>query len=426
MVNNEYTVTGSHFEMPEDVTEIADRAFAKNKELKHIDLRNVRYIGAFAFQECSALESVIMSNTAVIGQGAFEFCRSLRSVTFGAVADIGEDAFSFCGMLDIPEMPRTLTHIGKGAFSHTDIRRVDLHWMEEIPPHLFSSCASLGYADISGAKVVGDWAFEGCSSLSYVRFGDLRRTGSKAFQRCDSLELASLPETIQFIGDDAFSNIRAGLTVPRSIRHIGRDCFGPVDRRKSIRIYRSSLYEFRNYFRDDRACPGEEDEHFYMWESAVDVTVLDDETEKTVGFLPLFCDLYYPMRTALTGAFLPDNTFDYSVLDTVFIKEISWNQKAKDWLIVMRSKYPHDLSDTVRADYEDYLQKHAKRMARRAIWDRDIEVLSFLCENGLIMEDSITGLIDYSISAAASECTAILLRRQSELNCHNTPFIDEL
>ena len=95
--------------MPEDVTVIEDWAFAKDKSLKHADLRNVRYIGAHAFQECSNLETVIMSRATVIGAGAFEFCRSLISVDFSSVTEVGEAAFSFCGMLDIPE-PKDWSH----------------------------------------------------------------------------------------------------------------------------------------------------------------------------------------------------------------------------------------------------------------------------------------------------------------------------
>ena len=158
-MNDEYYV------IPEEVTAIADGAFAGNKSLKHIDLRNVSRIGAFAFQECTNLETVIMSNVTVIEKGAFEFCRSLHSVTFGAVTDIGDSAFSFCVMLNIPELPRSLADIGASAFSHTAIQRVDLHWLKEIPPHLLSFCTSLVYADISGAESVGEGAFEGCRSL---------------------------------------------------------------------------------------------------------------------------------------------------------------------------------------------------------------------------------------------------------------------
>ena len=225
---------------PDDVTVIAEGAFAKNRILKHIDLRKVSRIGAFAFQECTNLETVIMSNVTVIEKGAFEFCRSLHSVTCGAVTDIGDSAFSFCAMLNIPEIPRSIINIGASAFSHTAIQRADLHWLEEIPPHLLSYCTSLTYADISGAESIGEGSFEGCRTLSYVKFGDVKKIEAKAFHKCDSLELACLPETLEEIGNDAFTSMRPGTIIPKSVRRIGRNCFGPVDRRKSIKCSRKS------------------------------------------------------------------------------------------------------------------------------------------------------------------------------------------
>ena len=414
--------------MPEEATVIADGAFAGNKSLKHIDLRNVRRIGAFAFQDCSNLESVIMSNVSVIGTGAFEFCRSLKSVTFGGITEIGELAFFHCGKLDIPEIPRSLTKAGSGAFSHTGLKHADLHWFEEIPSSLFSYCTSMGYADISGAKVIQDDAFAGCRELSYVRFGDLERIASGAFRRCDSLELAVLPESLQSIGDEAFERVRPGLVIPKSVSHIGSNCFGPVDTKKSVSIYNTMLYEFRNYFRNDRIVPEKEgeDEHFYMYESSIDVKVLDDVTNKTVGLLPLFCDMDPKMRSNLIDAFRSDNTFDYRLLDTILFPAMNWNQRCRDKVAAVRLKYPFELSDTAREEYAAYLSIHADRIARRAVWERDTDVLSYLCENDLISSGGIIKLLDYSLSLSASECTAILLDYQSKLELHGDPLLEEL
>ena len=428
-VFTKYTGSDESFVMPDDVTAIADGAFAKVKSLKHIDLRNVRRIGAFAFQECSGLETVIMSKTAVIERGAFEFCRSLHSVTFGEVTDIGDSAFSFCASLNIPEIPRSVINIGASAFSHTAIQRADLHWLEEIPPHLFGFCPSLVYADISGAGAIGEGAFEGCGSLSYVRYGDLAVIGAKAFCRCDSLEFASLPETLQEIGDDAFHCVRPGIVIPTSVKRIGRNCFGPALSRKSIRIHKSALYEFRHYFMTDRrAAEGteEEEEHFYLWESSIDVSVLDNVTGDEIGFLPLNSDLYPDMRSALIDAFRPDDTFDYSVLDTVFADGMRWNMKGKDRLAISRLKHPYELSDEARTEYIAYIRRHAKRIARWAVWTKDVDCLAFLYENDLAGAVNITELIDYSISIAASECTALLLEKQSEAMRYSDPMLDEL
>ena len=412
----------------EDVTAIADRAFAGNKSLKHIDLRNAERIGAFAFQDCTNLESVIMSNVSVIGPGAFEFCRSLQSVTFGNVTEIGDLAFFHCGKLDIPEIPRSLTKAGAGAFSHTGLKHADLHWFEEIPPSLFSYCTSMGYADVSGAGVIHDDAFAGCRELSYVKFGDLEKIGARAFQKCNSLEIAALPDTLQSMGDEAFERIRPGLVIPKSVCHIGGNCLGPVDIRKSVSIYMSGLYEFRNYFRGDRIVPEKEDEHehFYMYESSIDVRVLDDVTGKTVSFIPLFCDMDPDMRSNLIDAFREDNTFDYRLFDTVLFPAMSWNQRCRDKVAVLRLKYPFGLSDMSRKEYAAYLRTHADRIARRAVWEKNTDILSYLCENVLISSGGIMKLLDYSMSLSASECTAILLEYRSKLDWHSDPLLEEL
>ena len=425
-VFSKYTGSDESFVMPDNVTVIEAGAFTGIKSLKHIDLRNVRRIGASAFQECTGLETVIMSNVAVIEKGAFEFCRSLHSVTFGAVTDIGDSAFSFCVMLNILELPRSLADIGASAFSHTAIQRVDLHWLKEIPPHLLSFCTSLVYADISGAESVGEGAFEGCRSLSYVRFGDVAKVGTKAFHKCDSLEIACLPDTLKEIGDDAFACMRAGAVIPKSVRRIGRNCFGPVGRRKNIKIHNSLLYEFRNYFMEDRRGTEEDEEHFYLWESSIDVAVLDDETEAETGFLPLYSDLYPAMRSALIDAFRPDNTFDYSVLDTVFVAEMRWNMKGKDRLAISRLMHPYELTGLARMEYCDYICKHSKRIARWAIWTGDVDNLSFLFDNELAGDIDITELLDYSISISASECTALLLEQQAGAGRYSDSLIDEL
>lgn len=413
------------FVMPDDVTVITDGAFAGSRNLTHIDLRNVRYIGARAFQDCVNLESVEMDNVIVIGEGAFEFCRSLRSVSIGSVKEIGEMAFMHCRMLDIPEIPHSLVSLGAAAFSHTAVRKADLHWMTKIPRALFSCCTSLSYADISGALEIGEDAFAGCSSLSHVKMGAVEKIGHRAFYKCGAFIPGELPDTLQYIGDDAFCSVRDGAVVPESVREFGKNCFGPVDRKKSIRLYESSLYSFRNYFRDECNRPDEEEEHFHLWESSADVTVLD-HTGAMIGFMPLYSDLNSELLWALKGAFREDNTFDYSVIDTVLFEGMSWNQRAKDRLAVMRLKYPFELSESAGNEYTCYLCRHLKRIAQRAVRGRDIDMLSFLYEKGMICNENILEILDYSISLSATECTAFLLKCREELDGHKAMIPDEL
>lgn len=413
------------FTAPDNVAAIPDRAFAGNKSLIHADLRNVRYIGARAFQECSNLESVEMSNAAVIGPRAFEFCRSLRRISFGNVTDIGDEAFLNCSMLDIPELPRTLISVGNAAFSHTAVRRIDLHWMEEIPSSLCSYCTALTHADISRARVIGEDAFAGCSALSRVKMESAERIGHRAFYRCRSFTPGTLPGTLLSVGDDAFDCVREGTVIPERVREIGKNCFGPVDKKKSIRLYEPSLYCFRNYFPDECVREDGEEVHFHLWESSIDVAVLDRDGNIS-GFLPLYSDLDPESIRAMKSAFREDNTFDYSFLDTILFTGMRWNQRAKDRLAVMRLIYPFELSEPVKTEYVSYLNRHLDRIAQHAVRDRDIGILSFLCDKGLIFSGNILGILDYSISQSASECTAFLLKCLSEMDGHKNMIPDEL
>lgn len=59
-----------------------------------------------------------------------------------------------------------------------------------IPPHI---------------KTVGDRAFEDCTNLYKVDFGNVEIIGRKAFYNCKKLERITIPKTIQYIKNNAFS-----------------------------------------------------------------------------------------------------------------------------------------------------------------------------------------------------------------------------
>ncbi len=421
-----YTGTDECFRVPEGVTEIAERAFAGNKSLSHIDLCDVISVGAFAFQDCSNLETVVMDKVEMIDAGAFEFCSSLHTASIGAVKTIGDMAFRHCRQLDIAEMPRSLTSIGAGAFSHTAIKTARLDWLEEIPGSLFSGDTCLTYADVSNAKSIGEMAFAECRSLSVVLLGEAENIGSKAFYKCDSFEPAELPETLKTIGDEAFEKVREGLIVPRSVRCFGKNCFGPSDSRKSVCIYESSLYNFSKYFREEAPDRFDEDEHFHLWESSIDVTVLSNSSDKQTGYLPLFTDLDHQLTAKMIAAFKADNSFDYSFIDSDLFPGLRWNRRCMDDIVFKRLKYSYDLSDDARTQYSDYLKSHSRRIAKSAVSNDDIDALVILFDNCAIEREELRRILEYSISHAANDCTAFLLERSSGMQGPSDSFIDEL
>ncbi len=423
MSGNRPEINNGILVIPDDVTEIGESAFSGDKDLCHADLGNVTHVGACAFQDCSNLETVVMRNAAVIDSMAFSFCRSLRSITVGGIEEIGDSAFLHCDKLDIEKLPETISVLGAGAFSHTALKKADLHWLSEIPDSLFLNCISLERTDVSGARVIGKSSFEGCESLKQVKFGPAEVIGGKAFHKCSSFVPVRIPETLKSIGDEAFWIVRDGLTVPKCVKYFGHNCFGPVMQSRKICIYSSALHDFANYFVVRNVF---EEEHYYLQESAVDVTVIDDETGQETGYLPLYSDLEPELRDALARAFRPDNSFDYSILDGEFFAELRWNQRGRDRLAVLRLKHPYGLTEEARNAYIDYMVRHSRRIAERAVKAADIEMLVFLYDNSMIQKEDITPVLDASISAEAYECTAFLLKCQSEMSGYSDELFDEL
>ena len=82
--------------IPEDVSEIGDRAFANNDLINKIIIPSgVKKIGEFAFMNCSNLEEVdIHGSLEIIKKGAFYKCTSLDSINLpDKLEQIGHYAF---------------------------------------------------------------------------------------------------------------------------------------------------------------------------------------------------------------------------------------------------------------------------------------------------------------------------------------------
>ena len=64
------------------ITDIADTAFAKCDNLKHLSIHEgVGYIGEYAFSHCPQLESIDIPSTVYhIGDGAFKACPNLKRI----------------------------------------------------------------------------------------------------------------------------------------------------------------------------------------------------------------------------------------------------------------------------------------------------------------------------------------------------------
>ncbi|MBQ3292480.1 MAG: leucine-rich repeat domain-containing protein [Mogibacterium sp.] len=375
-------------EIPDNVTVIDAAAFEDNKNIKGIDLKNVEFIGGNAFSGCTEMRFVKMDH----------------------VSEIGERAFYSCSNLDFKALPDPLKSIGKGAFAWAGVRSVDLHDMEEIPEELFAVSERLKHVDISNARVIR----------------------KKAFYQCDLLDIDSLPESLEVIEENAFSSIRDGMVIPRSVRTIGTNCFGyerglpfqetPIRR---VTIYKSLLYEFRNIFtRPKRKKFGDGRGLSII---LVEITILDDESGEIVGFIPFYATRE-DKKLDFIEAFRPDNTFDYSVLDEDKSRDFIWVQEigAINKLAIQRLKHPYGLTGDARKKHIDHLKSQAVSVSASAAAEGDIDTIKVLVENGVINKKNITDIIDKCAGTGDIACRAYLLEYRMKLGVLSDPVDGEL
>lgn len=365
-------------------------------------------------------KSVVLPEGIVeIADGAFRYNDSIEEVSLPrTLKKIGIGAFMFCNALKAISIPESVEQIGGNAFSYTAIKKADINWLKAIPENLFEGCESLESVDISSARSIEQMAFSACKALKNVNFGAVEIIGESAFAGCESLTLTGLPDSLKSIGSVAFSNSIEDIVVPRNVESIGKRCFGECygygGESKQITIYKSLLYEFRKYLGIKTDRYGGE----YRTEKTpifMEITVLDNLDDSVTDFIPICCDDNLDTSEAIIRAFQPDNTFNYSKLDSDI-----WNNRLKDKnhkliVAIRRLKYPFDLDEKNREIYAKYVSRYLKEVARKAIRDRDIEMLKTIFENKIFNNKTIKEALDYSVSVDATECTEYLLNCQSNM-----------
>lgn len=181
------------------VTEIADRAFYKNKKVKRVVCKAaIKDIGDKAFYGCKKLRS-FESKAAIasIGDRAFEGCVNLK--TFKSknyrIHEVGFKAFYNCKKLT--SFPK-LTAIEYGEDDADDYKC-------EIESKAFYNCKSLKSVTVKLKDYrlhVGTAAFENCKALSKVKiegsWGDVA-IDARAFKNCAKLTTITNLSKLDFL-----------------------------------------------------------------------------------------------------------------------------------------------------------------------------------------------------------------------------------
>ena len=194
----------------------------------------VTSIDLYAFQSCSEMTSVTLpEGLTSISDWAFKGCTGLTSISLpGTLAYIGNGAFSECSNIATVSFdPDGAPHVGQWVFS-------DMEWYKNQPDGLLYLGKVLleykGYSytptDIvieDGTRSIADGAFLYCSNVkSIVIPNSVKYIGNDAFNQTGISSIV-LPEGITEICDGTFTYCGSltSITIPEGVKHIGDKAF---------------------------------------------------------------------------------------------------------------------------------------------------------------------------------------------------------
>lgn len=178
-----------NIEIPVSVTKIGTLVFRECRNLRTIKIPNsVQKMGTANFLNCTILDNVVLSNSLdKIEESSFKDCAGLKNIEIpNSIKNIGNSAFENCKSLSTIVLPKSLKIIGMNSFQQSGLVNV------EIPDSVIS---------IEGS------AFSSCYKIKSMKLSaNLERIDYFAFDNCNLLTTITIPNSVNFIGDDAFQS----------------------------------------------------------------------------------------------------------------------------------------------------------------------------------------------------------------------------
>ena len=223
------------------ITKIPDKAFFNNNSLTG-DLvipNSVKEIGYQAFWNCTGLNGTLTlsSKLGKIGQYAFYGCTGFTGSLKlpSSLTDIGIAAFQDCKYFTSLELSNALSVIPGSAFRGCVGLSGSLvipDGVKEIGASAFSGCTGFdGTLTLSNKlETIGVLAFGECTGFtgSLTLPSSVTTIGQSAFMSCQGFTKLELPNTLSVIPKQAFwycSNLSGELEIPASVTEIGNSAF---------------------------------------------------------------------------------------------------------------------------------------------------------------------------------------------------------
>ncbi|MBE6573962.1 MAG: hypothetical protein E7652_06170 [Ruminococcaceae bacterium] len=176
--------------IPDSVTNIGASAFFNCTALGNVKLSDsLKCIRDSVFRNCDSLVSINIPDSVIsIGKEAFYNCPSLKSVTLGNnVTSIGFYAFYNCTSLENINIPDSVTSIGGDTLYNTAYLKNADNWEDGV--------LYIGKHLIRAKTFVG----ASCS----IKEGTLT-VAAWAFFDCKKLDILTIPDSVIYIGEEAF------------------------------------------------------------------------------------------------------------------------------------------------------------------------------------------------------------------------------
>lgn len=202
---------------------------------------------------------IIEEGVTSIGDGAFDGIYSKKPYAFqniviaNTVKSIGKSAFRECKFSSI-NLPESLVSIESAAFAACiNLRSITIpNNVLSIGDFCFAVCENLKDVHIpESLSIIPKYCFSSCSKLAYIIFpNQLKEIGKQAFNGC-KLEKINIPRSVNYIGEDAFSNylkeyFKGEITsLPSFINE--NNCEKCGLSAESVRSYKNGIHEANGY-----------------------------------------------------------------------------------------------------------------------------------------------------------------------------------
>lgn len=206
------------------ITYIESGFFQQFKNLKHVNLPNLRSLPSQAFRYCSTIETITLPKISIIDSpGMFFACHELRELNLSSDIIIGShaySAFAYCYKL-------------------SNISTVICD--SQLPSSIFTYCKSLKTIYIKGScSSIGPNAFEGCINLTnFNTENDITYIDIGGFSGCSNLYQINSNVNLSYIANYTFWGCRKLTNINeiiKSVSYIGLSAFAECSNLRNLKI----------------------------------------------------------------------------------------------------------------------------------------------------------------------------------------------